>query len=398
MYIKIFYKTSDRLGILCTGVGVFILSTSSLYAADLSDLDSQHRFKIKGTETWSIDSNPLKSATNSDTLMGSETGLGLTIGDITPTHKLYLDTLIDYNRYDNSSFNTTNLHETLGLFKLNQRWLAGIEGKYDSDTTRTSEITSFGISAPSVRRTGISFSPQLSFNPTPVDKLSFNSSLSQVEYDNSAFVDYKSFSLNPSYAHNFDPNNAGIITVNFQRYQTDNASKSRTDSMGPSLGWTSLINDRLNTKITAGVERAKQSNQLSTSKSSRLNYVFSAAANFKSLWDVASVTASRSQQQFGNGNSSLLTSFDISEAHSLNSKITLNANSNYSYTDYSSSSGVNLDNQFKISGGVAYHLLEELDITTNYQYIDQKLTGTSDSVKEQILRIGVAYHPDFSPL
>ncbi len=379
-------------------MGIFLLSTNYIYAADLSDLDSQHRFKIKGKEIWSIDSNPLKSSTNSDTLMGSETSIGLTLGDITPTHKIYLDTLVNYNRYDNSDFNTTNLHETLGLFKSNQRWLVGIEGKYDYDTTRTSEITSFGISAPSVRRTGISFAPQISFNPTPVDKLSLNSSLSRVEYDNSAFVDYKSFSLNPTYAHNFDPNNAGILTINFQRYQTSNASESRTDSIGPSLGWTSLINDRLNTKITAGVEQAKQSNQLSTSRSSRLNYVFSAAANFKGLRDIASVTASRSQQQFGNGNSSLLTSFDISEAHSLNSKITLNANSNYSYTDYTSSSGVNLDNQFKISGGVAYHLLEELDFTTNYQYIDQKLTGTSDSVKEQILLIGVAYHPNFSPL
>lgn len=382
---------------LCAVV-VVLLSAWSVYAVDLTDLDGGHHFKIKGTESWSIDSNPLRLASGSDTLMGSETSPELILGDVTPTHKVYLDTLVNYNLYDDSRFNTTNFHETLGLFKMNQRWVAGVEGRFDYDTTRTNEITSFGISIPSVRHTGLLVAPQVSFNPTAIDKMMLNGSMSQSTYDNSAFVDYKAFSLSPSYAHNFDPNNAGLIIMNFQRYQADDANKSRTDSVGPSLGWTSIINNRLDTKFSAGMEKTKQSSLLDISKSSQLNYVFSASANFKGQGDVASITASRSQRPFGNGSSLLLTSLDIGGAHSVNEKLTFNAGSNYSYTNSSSSSGVNLDKQLKISGGVSYRLLRSLDFTTNYQYIDQKLTGSSGSIKEQILLIGIGYHPDFSPI
>ncbi len=395
MFIKKINNIKYLMSVLHLGAGALMLSVSPSYAVDLTNIDSEHHVKVKGTETWSIDSNPLRLTTGSDTLMGSETSVGVLLGDVTPTHKVYLDSLINYNRYDTSSFNTTNFHETLGLYKLNQRWLAGVEGRFDSDTTRTSEITSFGIAIPRVRRTGLSVAPEISFSPTTVDKLSLNSNVSQVKYNNSAFVDYKLFSLNPSYAHNFDPNNAGILIMNFQRYEPDSSTRSTTDSIGPSLGWTSIINDRLNTKVTAGIEQSRQDAQLGNPSESRLNYVFSAGVNFKGQQDVASFTASRSQQPFGNGDSVLLTSFDISEAHSLNPKVTLNASSNYSYTNYSSLSNVNLDSQFKISGGAAYHLLENLDLTGNYQYIDQKLTGTSGSIKEQVLLIGIGYRPNF---
>ena len=379
-------------------ISIFLLSTNSIYAADVSDLDSEHHLKIRAAEKFSLDSNPLRLSAGSDTLMGSETKLGVMIGDITPTHQVYLDSLVNINRYDTSSFNTVNFHENLGLFKSNQRWLVGAEGRFDYDTTRTSEVTSFGIAIPRVRSSSFSVTPQISFKQNAIDKWALNSRLAHVEYDNSAFIDYKAYSINPSYSHNFDPNNAGIIILNFQRYESDNATNSRMDSVGPSLGWTSIINDELNTKITAGLEKSERSSSLNTDDDSRLNYVFSASANFKGLRDIASITASRSQQQFGNGNSALLTAFDIKEAHSLNEKITLNGNANYSYTNYSSPLTINLDNQVKISGGIDYHLFQEVDLTSSYQYLNQKLTGTSDTIKEQILLIGIEYHPNYSPL
>ena len=395
MNITIFRNLVPTLG-YC--ISLFLLSANSAYAADVSDLDSEHHLKIKAAERFSLDSNPLKLSSGSDTLMGSETTLGVIVGDVTPTHQVYLDSQVNINRYDTSDFNTINLHENLGLFKSNQRWRVGVDGRFDYDTTRTSEITSFGIAIPHVRSTGLSLAPQLSFKQNAVDNWSFNSYFSKVGYDNAAFIDYKAYSINPSYSHNFDPNNAGIIILNFQRYESDNAAKSQMDSVGPSLGWTSIINDELNTKVTAGIERSERSSNLSTDEDSRLNYVFSASANFKGLQDVASITATRSQQQFGSGESALLTSFDVKEAHSFNEKITLSGNANYSYTNDSSPLTVNLDNQFKVSGGIAYHVYGDLDLTSSYQYINQKLTGSSDTIKEQILLIGIEYHPNYSPL
>lgn len=392
MNLNMFTKTK-----IIAGAGVLLLSTNSAYAVDLSDIDSEHHVKIRGAENFALDTNPLRLTNNYDTLVGSETTLGLTLGDINSTHRVYLDSILNHNRYNDSSFNTTNVHEALGLFKMNQRWLAGVEGRFDSDTTRTSEITSFGVAIPKIRSTGYSLIPQLSFSPNTVDKLSLNSNLAKVEYDGSVFVDYTALSLSPSYSHNFDPNNAGLLILNFQRYDADDAVNSRTDSVGPSLGWTRIINDRLSTRVTAGAEKATRSSDI-TNDDSRINYVFSAGANFKGEQDVAAISASRSQQQFANGTSALLTSFDASEEHALNAKVRLNAAANYSFTNFQDAAAVNLDSQYKASAGAAYNIYHNLDLTSKYQYLRQKLTNTSDPVQEHIVLIGVEYHPDYSPL
>jgi hypothetical protein len=396
--VPIANNTKKIITTLCYGVGMTWLFANSVYAVDLKALDDGHNFKIKATELFSVDSNPLRLVAGSDTLMGSEFSPEFIFGDITPTHKVYLNTLINYNVYDDSIFDTINFHETLGLFKSNQRWSIGVVGLFDYDTTRSSEITSFGIAAADVRHTGLTAIPQLSFNLTEIDKLSLNGNISRELYDGSAYIGNKYYSLAPSYSHNFDPNNAGSITLNLQRYQSDDANESRTDSIGPLFGWTSVINKELDTRISAGFEQTNQEIKFGISPKSKLNYVFSASANFKGQQDIASLTASRSQQQFGNGGASLLTAFDIKEAHSLNHKITFNAGSNYSYTDNSSFSTTSLDKQFIISGGISYHLSNKVDLTTNYQYVSQKLTGSSGSIKEQILLIGIGYHPDFNPI
>lgn len=383
---------------IIASAGIMLLSANSAYAAvDLSDIDSEHHVKIRGSENFALDTNPARLTNNYHTLVGSETTLGLTLGDINSTHRVYLDSILNHNRYNDSDFNTTNVHEALGLFKMNQRWLAGVEGRFDSDTTRTSEITSFGVASPKVRSTGYTLSPQLSFQQNTVDKWALNSNIAKTKYDNSAFVDYTSLSLNPSYSHNFDPNNAGLLMFNFQRYDADDAVNSRTDSIGPSLGWTRVINDRLSTKVTGGVEKATKSSDISNDDS-RINYVFSAGANFKGEQDVTAISASRSQQQFANGGSTLLTSFDVTEEHALNDKLRFNAAANYSFTNFQDSTVVNLDSQYKASAGAAYNIYRNLDLTSKYQYLHQKLTSTSDPVKEHTVLIGVAYHPDYSPL
>jgi hypothetical protein len=393
MHKNNFVKTKALL----SSAGILLLSVNSAYAADTSDIDSGHRVKIRGKEVFALDTNPLRSVNNSDTIIGSETTLGVILGDVTPTHRVYLDSTINYNRYDDSDFNTTNFHEALGLYKMNQRWLAGVEGRFDYDTTRTSEITSFGVAIPKVRSTSYALSPQISFQQNIVDKWSLNSNLAKVKYDSNAFVDYTSLSINPAYYHNFDPNNAGIFMFNYQRYDADNFENSKTDSIGPSLGWTRVINDRLSTKITAGVERSTKSSDLADD-TSRMNYVFSASANFKGEQDIASISATRAQQQFANGSSALLTSFDATEEHALNDKLKLNAAANYSFTNYQDPTSVNLDRQYKASAGATYNLLNNLDVTSKYMYIHQKLIGISDPVKEHIVLIGLEYHPDFSPL
>ncbi len=394
MVIRKLYAAKFLFSVLFYGTAIFIAFGNHANAADYGQLSNGRHVKIKGSEVLSIDSNPLKLSRNYKTLMGSDTSVELMLGDVTPLHKVYANTLVGRAMYDDSDFNANNFHETIGLFKSNQRWSVGGEGRFDYDTARTSEITTFGVAVPNVRRTGMSISPQLSFAPNSIEKFSINSNLLKSKYNNAAFTDYKLFSVAPSYSYNFDPNNSGVFIINLQRYQADGGNKARTDNMGPSFGWLSTINQKFSTKITAGIENSKQTSNTNLSDKTRINYVFSAGAIFKGDQDNASFTASRSQQPFGNGSSSLLTSFDVSEAYSLNKKVTLNANSNYSFTDYSSQSGTNLDSQFRASGGVDYNPLDELGFTTKYQYTNQKLTGTSARVKEQLVLVGIKVSVD----
>jgi hypothetical protein len=353
---------------------------------------------MEGSEFLSWDSNPLLVPTGEKPLFGSITAPEFIISENTPDIHLNLDTLLDENIYDQSAFNSTDLHEALKFSDQVEQWSAGLQSHVDYDTTRTSELTTFGLDLAGVRHFGASLSPEIAFSPTSVDKFSLIGTAAMARYDNSAFTDYDLFTISPTYSHNFNPLNTGTLSLEGQRYQTASGPGQATDSLGPALGWISALTPTLKVQLEAGVQKSEQSGNISTSSDSNWDYIFSADLGYTGEQDTTHLVASRSQYPFANGTETLLTSFAATEVHTLNPDFALNLAGSYQLADDIPVSGINLDYQASASVGLTYHLYEHLDVTSSYQYKDESLTNVSSTIRENVVMFGLTYHPAMKAL
>lgn len=380
-----------RISKLLWGIG---LCASAAYA-DESTTPAPAAFnaQVEASQAFSYDTNPLRLLRNNKSLSGSDTTATLILNDSTPRSQFSLSSEVDQGFYDNSVFNSTNFHEKANAATKTLNWAAHISGKLDYDTTRTSEITTFGINIPSVRHLGLNASPGLDYMPSPDDKISLNSSVTQSTYDNNAFTDYDFYSIAPTYTHHFDPLNTGIFIVNAQRYATKSGLSNTIDTAGPSVGWLRLINPNFTARVTAGAEHSTQ-DTAGLPSSSRWNYVFSGDMGYKGRSDKANLYVSREQQPFGNGSAALFTTFRISDTHAINENLSAAASASYRYAEYLNNLGVNLDSEVAGSASLAYRVLRNTDVSANYRYIRQTLTNVTGTVQEHIVLVGVTYHPD----
>ena len=88
-----------------------------------------------------------------------------------------------------------------------------------------------------------------------------------------------------------------------------------------------------------------------------------------------------------------MTSFILNEAHALNPLITLNVGGDYRFASYPELNTINLKKELSGSGGISYHVLDNLDVNGNYQYLHQTLTLLPGTIKEQVFTLGLTFHP-----
>ena len=274
-------------------------------------------------------------------------------------------------------------------------WTASVRGNFDQETTRTAEITNYGLNLPKVRSTRVGATPQISFAPSPRDRWVLTASANNTSYDNNAYVDYNTYSISPSYEHKFDPENMGFIGVNGQRYETTNGNLT-SDSIGPVVGWTSLLNPRLTLSTTAGALSTNSRSNVVGGDQQTWNYVFSGNLAYTGDQDRLDFTATRARQPFGNGTETLLDTFAIAERHQLNQTIALNASGKYQSADYSSTPGINLDEGYSAGGGISYALTERTELNADYNYRHENLTTVNNAIKQHIVMLGITYKPSWS--
>jgi hypothetical protein len=349
--------------------------------------------QVTGTETFTYDTNPLLTISGAKPLAGSTTAPELVLTDTGGLAKLSADTTIDENVFDRTAFNSTDAHEVLSGTGRTAQWSYGARATADYDTTRTSEITTFGIDLPRVRHTGLGIAPQVSYSPSIVDKLTLQGSASTSRYDNNAFVNYDFYTLSPTYEHNFDPLNAGIFSIEAQRYAATRGVHQSTDSYGPSLGWLATLTPRLTLLFTSGFEETSKSGADTRGVSSGLDYVFNGKVMFAGLQDRTDVIVSRQQSPFSNGTEALLTSLAVAESHALSTRFSILANVSYENAQYAQSAGINLAAQVTAGGGIVYHALEQLDVGANYQYKSEQLTNIGGSILDHSVIISLTYRP-----
>ena len=387
---RIFVNTLVAAGLLALFVG----SALAQQVGNGQAVAGTTTLQAIGTETGTWSSNPLLIVGGAPSLMGSTTSPELLFKRTTPLSQINIDTKIDENVFNQKAFDSTDLHLSADLSKRNARWTAGLQERTDYDTTRTSELTNYGFSGFVARHMGLSLTPQVSFNPTAVDSFALTGSAALSQYDNAAFINYANYTATPSYTHRFDQQNAGIILVQAQHYQTMRADPVDVDSVGPSIGWQTTFSPRITANASVGAQASRQYGLGTQGSPWAWSYIFAGGLAFTGTQDILNLKTQRAQFPYGNGTEALQTSFSFNESHALNSKISLNCGANYATSSYQVATIGNLKELMGGSLGVAYHATEQLDFTTAYLYRHETLTNIVETAQDHAITVNLAYRPN----
>lgn len=381
---------------------VFAFSNATAFADDLltaanPQIPGGPSLQFTGAETGSFDSNPLMLLHGAQPLWGSITTPELTFNGKTPTSLLSLDALVNENIFNHSNFNSTDLHSKANFTEQMQRWGFQVQQNTDYDTTRTSELFPTALNGQiqnvPVRHLGLALAPQVSYNPTTIDKITLAGSIQDSQYDNPIFANYGQASLTPTYMHNFDPLNAGTISVQAQRYQSTSGPQVFDDSVGPQIGWIGKLTPRFTVQVSGGVQASRQFGSGAVQKPWSLQYIYASDIAFNGIQDTVHFLANRTDYPFGNGTESLLTTFSLTESHAINQRFSMNGGASYQSADYLSSNPGGLQYLLSGNGGLTYHATERLDIAATYQYRREKLISTPGNAQDNTVTLGLTWRP-----
>lgn len=368
-----------------------LLSGSALYAADNWSIQPS----IKQSGTW--ESNPMLLSGKHKSLYGSTTTPALAFSAATPTTKLTAFASVDENIFNQSDFSSTDFHGGVKLDRSLERWGALLEAKSDYDTTRTSELTTLNTSSvKSVRHWGNSFTPELYFRPSALDKISVSGGVQKSTYDSIQFKDYHILSVTPAYEYNITPLHTASLSLHAQRYQTDDDPKTRTDSFSPTLGWVAHITPILTAKASFGSQRYSNHGPALDGNKWKWKSIYSAELDFKGEHDLLNVTAKRDLQPYANGSESFLNTISVSDSHTINPLFSTNVGGSYQYSGIRSSTTNTLKSLKSVNAGLSYHATERVDISASYQYREQTLTNTIGKQSDNQAMLTLAYHPVLS--
>jgi hypothetical protein len=398
MYLS-FHLPSSKCVRACgaVAVGFFAFSSTQTMAQQVPGTqkvtgDSTLQAIVKEVGTWS--SNPLMVVDGATSLWGSTTSPELIYKSSTPLAQANVDTRIDESVFNQSSFDTTDITTTGGFIKNTQRWMAGLQGTLAYDTTRTSELTNYNLQPILSRHLGISLAPKIGFSPNATDTVALAGSAAISQYDKDIFTNYDTFTLTPSYNHKFDQQNTGIFSFQAQQYQTTRDNAEKVDSLGPSIGWQTIISPRIQANASVGAQMSREYDFGAAVDPWTLDYVFSGGLTFKGVQDNLNVAVGRSEFPYGNGTQGLQTTFSVAESHVLNPLLTLNLGASYLTSEYQKDVAGDLKSLADGHGGLAYHVTDYLDLTADYHYRYETLTNITKNVQDNAAIVGLTYHPN----
>lgn len=345
------------------------------------------------SQRGSWESNALMLRQDPIELYGSTTSVRLSALSDTPTAGINVGNTVTQNLFNKAAFNSTDFHNQTKISKRNARWeaLLGLNGDYD--TTRTSEITNFGTNALSVRHWAYGAAPEASWQINATNQISVNASTSASRYDSESYTNYNLYSAATTWRRALSADTSSLLSVTARRYQTQNNIDETVDSLGPTLGFAMTLTPRLTTRLMAGLEASKQDRDSITSPSWKWSSVYSAALTFKGEQDSLTLTSSRAQQPYGNGTSSLLTSFSAQENHAINKLFAVVVSGEYAAAQQSGLNASTLKNKISGKAGLVYHALEDVDVDASYRYREESYNTTGDKATDNAVIFSLSYRP-----
>ncbi len=156
------------------------------------------------------------------------------------------------------------------------------------------------------------------------------------------------------------------------------------------------LSETLSTLVGVGAEATRQERAgLTQSSGWAWGATFSGGLTYKGEQDTITVKASRAQQPYSNGSSSLLTTFAATEKHRFNSLFIGDVDAIYQRAKKSALSSSNLKDKITAGAGVSYNITPTLDARAGYRYRRETLTNRSDVQTDNAGTLSIVYRPDF---
>lgn len=352
--------------------------------------------QAKGTETVEHDDNPLVISRGVKSVTGSITAPEAIVNDDTPTTHVDLDTLLDFNEYDLADFSSTDVHSNFHSSYKGEVDSLGLNGGFDYDTTRTSELTSTGVNIAGIRHTGFNLSPQAGFGISPSDRIFLNASYLHSSYGSTTlYTDYAFYSLSPSLQHEFSQQDTGFVSLEANRFETASGPQAGVDSIGPMVGWVRTLSERFTLSGSMGFQRSI--NQVPTSSvgnsSGTWSFIYDFDLAYRDQQDVLHLTSSRNSSPESNGAEALVTSFGVTEVHSVTTRFAAELSLQYQFESYTTRvTGVASD-YMNVSPSLRYDLTDDLAVVPSYRYRRQDTLGVAGAQTSNTVMVNLVYTP-----
>lgn len=346
------------------------------------------------TQSGVYDSNPLLIAHGAQAIVGSTTSPWLKLAKETPTEAFSLRTQVDQSLFDRTAYNSTDLHTDGVLSRKNERWSAALTAGADYDTTRTNDLTSLGLNVGSIRQFTYNLGADVSFTPTTLDKIALSTQYQRTTYDSGYYTNYSVITLTPSYTRALTALTSAIVNVQAQRYLSDRDPQNTTDSLGPSFGFVTRLTPDFTLNASGGGQVSREHISRQPDDKWTWHDIFTASLTYKDELTSMALKSSRARQPWGNGLSSIVTSFGIDLEHKITPHFGLTSSGEYRYADYDHTPGPsNMDSLTTGKGGVFYRLTEDLKLASTYTYQKRRFTSDGGQADRHTAYLNLVYTP-----
>lgn len=347
------------------------------------------RYGISETAIW--DSNPLMLRENASSVFGAQTQAYFGFQKKGPASNAEGDFILRRSDFDQSEYSSTDFNARTDLSKNLARWLLAFKGRYDYDTTRNSELTTFGRDVGMGRRKSFDLMPSAIYSVTARSGLGLSGKWQETRYDTDNLVDYRLTSLSPLYTYKLSPLQTVSLTFQAQRFALLEDSDRHIDSLGPSLGWSYNVAPAWTVDLSIGTLASKVSGFSGSDTGWENSLIYGGALRYAGLRHEISLSAVRSRQPYANGTESLLTTFEAKERYRANERLDIELEADYSFADETPVATSNLDTVWSGQAGLRYALGSRWSADASYRYRAEEVSNANGRADQQMVRVGITY-------
>jgi len=377
------YKKNAFFCFLCGSVAVLSLASGKANAEKLW-------FIANFKEIAVYDSNPLMRASNTSSIIGTETTASLGYNAATARTTLRSRISATKNQFNDSKFNSTDIRGFSGLKLDRKRWQISFDAQANYDTTRSDELTTFGLDIDSTRRANYSISPSVSYNLSPRSSVVLSGDWNETRYDDDSLTDYRTYSITPAFAHNISPKQQVQFSWLFNRYQSLDNSSQHADTTGPSASWTYVFRPYLSVKLSGGMLKTEYSGYTLTGEQGDYTPTYSAILNYTGKNHDLELSVIKSRQAYANGTESYLMTLAVQNNYKVNQNLSLNFGAQYQDAKQPPISSNNLETAWNVSAGAAYRFSRNWDLTASYKHKEETLTNDDNNADQDLVRFGLS--------